>query len=159
MNGNLDINKREKYLIDLVFEHYKQDCKEDYFHRRLIKGFKKIFAKDKLEPSRGYLEDKDSVRIYEKIKAREINVKKDQCMIVAREGKVKSDIYGNIIYISGKVNGKIESKFLYVRGKVEGNIDAEYVEIFPKGRINGEVKTSRLIIHNKAEVKGNCQIK
>jgi len=159
MNGNLKISKREKYLIDLIFEHYKHDRKEDLLHRRFINGLKKIFAKDKLKPSRGYLEDKDSVKIYEKIKAREINAKKDQCMIVAREGKVKSDISGRVIYISGKVEGAIESKFLYVRGKVKGNVDAEYVEIFPKGRIDGEVETSRLIIHNKAELKGNCQIK
>jgi cytoskeletal protein CcmA (bactofilin family) len=159
MNSILNINDREKYLIDLIFEHYKNDKKQDIFYNKLISTIKKIIAKDEIKPSRGYLEDADSVKIYERIKASEIAVDPSQCLIVAREGKVKANIEGSVIYISGKVEGDIESKYLYVRGMVDGNVNSDYVEVFPKGTVKGEVETSRLIIHQKAEIEGNCQIK
>jgi len=157
--ANFNSTDREKYLINLILEHYKKDRKDDYFYNKIIKYFKKLFNKsDEYKPSKGYLENEKSIEIYEKIQAEKITAKDTQCLIIARNGKIKGSIEAKYLYISGKIEGDIKSKYLFLKGEVDGDIDTDYLEIFSKGKIEGNVSTNNLVMHKKTFLNGNCKI-
>ena len=61
------------------------------------------------------------------------------------EGKISADWV--ILGEKGSVKGDINAKGIVVGGKVEGNLNAkEIVEIKPKGRVSGDVSTTKFTI-------------
>ena len=147
-------------LTELIFREYEKDRKQEQISYRVIAIIRRLFSKGEEIPVThgGYLEDGDSVRILESLKAREITSPENKVLIVAREGRVFADITGSLIYVAGEVNGDIKAQRIYVKGVVEGVIEAEHVEIFPGGQIKGHVKTARLLMHKKGILRGHCDI-
>ena len=139
-------------LTELIFREYEKDRKQEQISYRVIAIIRRLFSKGEEIPVThgGYLEDGDSVRILESLKAREITSPENKVLIVAREGRV--------FYVAGEVNGDIKAQRIYVKGVVEGVIEAEHVEIFPGGQIKGHVKTARLLMHKKGILRGHCDI-
>ncbi|HHH84457.1 MAG TPA: polymer-forming cytoskeletal protein, partial [Firmicutes bacterium] len=138
-------------LLELIFREYERDRKQERISYRVIAFIRRLFSKGEEIPVThgGYLEDGQSVRILESLKAREITSPENKVLIVAREGRVFADIKGSLVYVAGEANGDIKAERIYVKGTVEGVIEAEHVEIFPGGQIKGHVRTARLLMHKK----------
>ena len=63
----------------------------------------------------------------------------------AMEGKINADWV--ILGEKGSVKGDINAKGIVVGGKVEGNLNAkEIIEIKPKGKVSGDVSTTKFTI-------------
>jgi len=147
-------------LLELIFREYERDRKQERISYRVIAFIRRLFSKGEEIPVThgGYLEDGQSVRILESLKAREITSPENKVLIVAREGRVFADIKGSLVYVAGEANGDIKAERIYVKGTVEGVIEAEHVEIFPGGQIKGHVRTARLLMHKKGVLRGQCDI-
>lgn len=65
-------------------------------------------------------------------------------VIIGESGNVKADILANDVLISGKVMGNVTAK-----GKLE---------MTPTGIIQGDVKTSRLIMEDGSKLDGHCEM-
>lgn len=147
-------------LTELIFREYEKDRKQEQFSYKILAFIRRIFSKGEEIPLThgGYLEDGQSVRILESLKAKEITSPDNKVLIVAREGRVFADIRGTLVYIAGEANGDIKAERIYIKGNVEGEIEAEHVEIFPGGQIKGHVRTARLLMHKKGILRGQCDI-
>ncbi|HDS02915.1 MAG TPA: polymer-forming cytoskeletal protein [Firmicutes bacterium] len=160
MNGRIEAEGRAKTLIELIFCEYEKDRKQDRLSYRIFSFFRRLFNKEEEIPLThgGYLEDEESVRILESLKSKEISAPDDKVLIVSREGVVYADIKGTFVYISGEVHGDIAARHVYVKGLAEGDIKAAHVEIFTGGEVSGHVETSRLLLHKKGVLRGQCDI-
>ena len=78
------------------------------------------------------------------------------------DGKFNGEIFSGdtlIIGETGEVNAQIHVKTLVVNGGLEGSVVASTrVEIYPPGRILGDMKTPILVIAEGAIFEGNCQM-
>ena len=156
-----EYKSKDEYLIDLIHLEYEKDRKSELITYRFLTLIKKIFSKKEeiVVPKEGYIEEKDYIKIFEKIKAKEITASKDKNLIIAKGAKVSAGIKANTLYVAGEVIGDVEAKYVFIKGRVKGNINAEYLEIFPKGLVVGDVKTHALYIERNGGLKGNCDIK
>jgi len=68
----------------------------------------------------------------------------DGTLVVGEGGHIKADINADIVLVSGTVCGQIEVK--------------ERIEIYPPGRVLGNIKTSSLIIKEGAVFEGNSRM-
>lgn len=150
----------ERQLVDLIYKEYEKDLKQEKFSYKAALFIKKMFNKtDEIPISRGgYIEEENAIIIYERIKAREITAPPEKNLIIARSGQVTADIKANTVYVSGTVDGSIDAKFVFVKGRVKGNIKALNVEILINGNVEGDVKTSGLLMHRRGVLKGKCDI-
>ena len=79
-------------------------------------------------------------------------------------GTIKGEISGDdeiTIGKSGKVVGSISGGLVTVAGNVDGDVNIEdHLEIAPTGNVQGEihVPAGKLIIHEGAEISGQCHI-
>lgn len=78
------------------------------------------------------------------------------------DGKFNGEIFAGdslIIGETGEVNAQINVNTLIVNGKVDGSITAgTRVEIYPPGKVLGDIKTPILVISEGAIFEGNCQM-
>jgi len=78
------------------------------------------------------------------------------------DGKFNGEIFAGdslIVGETGQVNAQINVKSLVVNGYVSGNIEAKTrVEIYPPGKVIGDIKTPTLVISEGAVFEGNCQM-
>ncbi|OEG71865.1 hypothetical protein ATZ36_12230 [Candidatus Endomicrobiellum trichonymphae] len=81
--------------------------------------------------------------------------------VVRIDGKIKGDIdaLGVLIGTEAEVVGDINTKAIVVYGLVEGNINAsETIEIMPKAKVVGDIKTNILTIAEGAYFDGKSSI-
>jgi cytoskeletal protein CcmA (bactofilin family) len=77
------------------------------------------------------------------------------------EGKIKGEIWADAVVLgeAGVILGDITARKVTVAGKVKGNISAsESLELYTKGQILGDIKTSKLLVADGACFEGNCQM-
>ena len=76
--------------------------------------------------------------------------------IVEIEGKIKGQIAGNSVIIreDGVVFGDIKANTAHIRGIFNGNVKAENVNIFKKGKINGNIEYKCLSVEDGASIEG-----
>ncbi|MFN4182258.1 MAG: polymer-forming cytoskeletal protein [bacterium] len=74
------------------------------------------------------------------------------------DGKVAGDITTEgDVYVGkyGFIQGNIQGKNVYVYGKIDGNVTAEErIELCENSRVEGDLKTARLIVHEGAFFRG-----
>jgi len=68
----------------------------------------------------------------------------DGTLVIGEGGRITADIAADIVLISGEVTGQIEAK--------------ERIEIYPQGRMHGNIKTPALIIKEGALFEGSSQM-
>ncbi len=161
MNVIMNRLERDKYLVHLIHQEYQQHRKEEQLYYRFYQWMRRMFGYKEVIPGAGvdgYCEDETSIRIYEKIKAKEISIVESKNLIIAPHGVINASVKANTLYVAGVVNGNVDAKYVFIKGRVVGNITAEYLEIFPKGYTEGTVETSNLFIHKKASLNGDCHI-
>ncbi len=81
--------------------------------------------------------------------------------VVRIDGKIKGDIdaLGVLIGTEAEVVGDINTKAIVVYGLVEGNINAsETIEIMPKAKVVGDIKTNILTIAEGAYFDGKSSM-
>jgi cytoskeletal protein CcmA (bactofilin family) len=83
---------------------------------------------------------------------------------VRLEGNVVGKIYSAdgklIIGETATVNGEIMVSVAIIMGKVYGKINAgKRVEIYPPGRIEGDIQSPALLIESGVIFNGNCSMK
>lgn len=83
---------------------------------------------------------------------------------VRLEGSVVGKIYSTdgklIIGETAEVNGEIKVSVAIIMGRVNGKIDAgKRVEVYPPGRIEGDIQTPAILIKSGAIFNGNCSMK
>jgi cytoskeletal protein CcmA (bactofilin family) len=78
------------------------------------------------------------------------------------DGALRGEVHGTdalVIGESGYVKGTIRATSLVVLGRVDGNVlGAERVEIGPRGALHGTVETRALVVHDGAQLDGDCRI-
>jgi len=78
------------------------------------------------------------------------------------DGKFDGEIFSGdslVIGETGEVDAQINVNTLVVNGKLRGSITANTrVEIYPPGKILGDMKTPILVISEGAIFEGNCQM-
>lgn len=78
------------------------------------------------------------------------------------DGKFDGEIFSGdslVIGETGEVNAQINVNALIVNGKVSGGIAANSrVEIYPPGKVLGDIKTPILVISEGAIFEGHCQM-
>jgi len=77
------------------------------------------------------------------------------------DGKIKGEIGAESVVVgeNGVVLGDISANHVTVGGKVKGNISAaSHLEMYPKGQVLGDIRTSKLVIADGAVFEGNCQM-
>jgi len=78
------------------------------------------------------------------------------------DGALRGEVHGTdalVIGESGYVKGTIRATSLVVLGRVDGNVlGAERVEIGPHGALRGTVETHALVVHDGAQLDGDCRI-
>lgn len=78
------------------------------------------------------------------------------------DGKFDGEILAGdslIIGETGEVNAQINVNALIVNGKLTGSVTASSrVEIYPPGKVLGDIKTPVLVISEGAIFDGNCQM-
>ena len=78
------------------------------------------------------------------------------------DGNFDGEIFSGdslIIGETGMVNAQINVKNLIVNGELKGGVTAgDRVEIYPPGKIMGDIKTPVLVISEGAIFEGNCQM-
>jgi cytoskeletal protein CcmA (bactofilin family) len=75
----------------------------------------------------------------------------------ALTGRVEADEV--ILSETADIKGDIVGKRIIVGGKAEGSLRAELVEIKPKGRVKGEIFTSKLLVLEGGEFNGRMEMK
>jgi cytoskeletal protein CcmA (bactofilin family) len=83
---------------------------------------------------------------------------------VRLEGNVIGKIYSTdgtvIIGESAVVNGEIMVNVAIIMGRVNGKINAgKRVEVYPPGRIEGDIQSPALLIKSGVIFNGNCSMK
>jgi cytoskeletal protein CcmA (bactofilin family) len=77
-------------------------------------------------------------------------------------GYFEGDINSTGFLVIGEgaiVKANIKAKTVLLKGVVHGNIEAnERIEIFTNGKLFGNVKTTRLKIHDGVIFEGNCEM-
>jgi cytoskeletal protein CcmA (bactofilin family) len=78
------------------------------------------------------------------------------------DGNFAGEIFAGdslIIGETGEVNAQINVNSLIVNGKLTGSVTAgTRVEIYPPGKVFGDIKTPILVISEGAIFEGNCQM-
>jgi cytoskeletal protein CcmA (bactofilin family) len=74
------------------------------------------------------------------------------------EGDINSSGF-LVVGESATVKANIKAKVVLVKGIVHGNIEAnERIEIFQNGELYGNIRTSKLKIHDGVVFEGNCEM-
>lgn len=69
-------------------------------------------------------------------------------------GEIETDWL--IVGEKGRVTGNVQAKCIIVGGCIDGNLHAkETVEIKSKGQVNGDIFTSKLLVHEGGVLNGN----
>jgi cytoskeletal protein CcmA (bactofilin family) len=82
--------------------------------------------------------------------------------ILRLDGAVTGRIEADQVILSetAMIKGEIVAKRIIVGGKIEGSLKAtDLVEIRPKGRVNGEISTNRLLIMEGGKFNGQIEMK
>ncbi len=75
-------------------------------------------------------------------------------------GKISSVEGTLIIGETAEVHGEITVNIAIIRGKVNGKIDArKRIEVYPPGRIEGDIKSPAVLIQSGVIFNGNCSMK
>lgn len=77
------------------------------------------------------------------------------------DGAVDGDIRADSLIVgeSGRIRGNVKGRGVVVGGEVEGNIDAEeIVELKPKARVTGEIRSGKLSVSEGAVFDGQCRM-
>ena len=78
------------------------------------------------------------------------------------DGKFDGEIFAGdslIIGETGEVNAQIKVNSLIVNGKLTGSVTASTrVEIYPPGKVLGDIRVPVLVISEGAIFEGNCQM-
>jgi cytoskeletal protein CcmA (bactofilin family) len=76
------------------------------------------------------------------------------------DGQVKGDVQTRgkcVLGGSGNVSGNIVANCCDISGVVEGNIKiGDLLLIKSTGKVNGDIKTSKIVIENGGELNGSC---
>ena len=76
------------------------------------------------------------------------------------EGRIELANHHLTIGPNGEVRGEIQAKQVTVVGKLEGNVHAtERVELSDTGRVQGDLHSPRLQIHEGAQLSGKVSMK
>ena len=89
----------------------------------------------------GTLTSKDNISIYGGVKG------KIECqgrVVVGESGNIDADILANDVMVSGKVTGNVIAK--------------NRLEISPSGILQGDIKTSRMIMQDGSRFDGHCEM-
>ncbi len=89
----------------------------------------------------GTLTSKDNISIYGGVKG------KIECqgrVVVGESGNIEADILANDVMVSGKVTGNVIAK--------------NRLEISPTGILQGDIKTSRMIMQDGSRFDGHCEM-
>ncbi|MDA8157055.1 MAG: polymer-forming cytoskeletal protein [Actinomycetota bacterium] len=71
------------------------------------------------------------------------------------EGDIETDWL--ILGEKGVIKGNISAKSVIIGGKIEGNVSAsESLELERKGRIEGDIRTARLSVHEGGQLNGRA---
>lgn len=75
------------------------------------------------------------------------------------EGNIEGDIFGNIITIreEGEINGNITAKILNLKGKFNGKIKSERINISTKADIKGTLEYVSLCVEDGAKIEGELK--
>lgn len=75
------------------------------------------------------------------------------------EGNIEGDIFGNIVTIreEGQVNGNITAKTLNLKGKFSGKIKSERINISAKADIKGILEYVSLCVEDGAKIEGELK--
>jgi cytoskeletal protein CcmA (bactofilin family) len=87
----------------------------------------------------------------------DLNAKGD----VRIDGELRGNIHstGRVALGSkSKVTGNVICQFADVGGHIQGNVEAESLTLRAHCRINGDIKTSRLIVEEGAQFSGACSM-
>ena len=79
--------------------------------------------------------------------------------VVRLDGSVEGSIQADHLILgrSGTVKGEMSARDIVVDGTVEGNIQAEeLVEVKPDGVVQGDIRTTKLVISEGAFFSGHC---
>ncbi len=64
-----------------------------------------------------------------------------------------------IVGVGGKITGNIKARGTVIDGTVDGNVDAaEIVELKPKARVRGEIRTAKLAVSEGAAFDGHSRM-
>ncbi|MDH3746211.1 MAG: polymer-forming cytoskeletal protein [Acidobacteriota bacterium] len=78
------------------------------------------------------------------------------------EGEIEGKLHlknGVVVASSGVVRGEIKASSVRVAGKVQGNVEGhEMIEILPKGTLEGDATSPRVVISDGAFFKGNIDM-
>ncbi|QTA78581.1 Putative polymer-forming cytoskeletal bactofilin [Desulfonema limicola] len=91
----------------------------------------------------GTLEFHGIIRLDGKVKGRIIS--ENGLVIIGEQAVINADIIVEEVQIYGKVNGRIEAK--------------EKIEVFPPGRVEGDIYAPVISIDSGASFNGNCGMK
>ena len=78
------------------------------------------------------------------------------------DGKVEGEINSRDALIVGRhadISAQIKVGAIYIKGTIKGDISAtERIEIFPSGKVFGNIKTPVLIIEEGVIFEGSCEM-
>ena len=89
----------------------------------------------------GTLTSRDNISIYGGVKGR---IECQGRVVVGESGKIEADIVANDVMVSGKVTGDVMAK--------------NKLEISPSGVLQGDIKTSRMIMQDGSKFDGHCEM-
>jgi cytoskeletal protein CcmA (bactofilin family) len=73
------------------------------------------------------------------------NISEAQTVVVGRKGRVRGDVCGESVIVAGSVRGDIAA--------------TNHLELKGGGRIEGDIRTPRLLIEEGSVFEGNCSMK
>jgi cytoskeletal protein CcmA (bactofilin family) len=78
--------------------------------------------------------------------------------LVRVDGKVDGHVHGDGVIIgpAAVVTGDVEAKSVSIGGTVTGNVTATTLELLPKSRLTGDVRTGQLAVAEGAYFEGRC---
>ena len=91
----------------------------------------------------GTIEFKNTIRLDGKVKGKILS--NSGTVIVGEKAVVQGDINVDVVIIMGKVNGTIDAR--------------ERIEVYPPGRIVGDIQAPTVLIESGAVLNGNCTMK
>ncbi len=87
----------------------------------------------------GTLTAKGSLRVEGRVEGSIVDA---QTVVIGETGKVKGDISGETIIVSGEIKGNITG--------------SNFVELLSKSKIQGDIKTPRILVEEGAVFDGQC---
>ena len=91
----------------------------------------------------GTIEFKKTIRLDGKVKGKILS--NSGTVIVGEKAVIQADINVDVVIIMGKVNGTIDAR--------------ERIEVYPPGRIVGDIQAPTVLIESGVVFNGNCSMK